>query len=170
MAPITKAADYLKEPYGRVVVPEADGTFRAEIIEFPGCIATGETAAGALASLEDVAESWLEATIAKGQRVPDPMEGGEFSGKLVVRLGKELHRRAAYMAAHQNVSLNQFIVSGVSEMIGSRIAFAGILHHMLVPNIAITYSLTEVPVMKLLPGRAAKIVSSASVTSERIDA
>ena len=30
-------AEYLKAPYGRVVVPESDGTFRAEITEFPGC-------------------------------------------------------------------------------------------------------------------------------------
>src|ERR1700730_19134426 len=87
--------EYLKKPYGRVVVPESDGTFRAEIIEFPGCIATGDTAAEALASLENVAESWLEATIARGQHVPEPIEGGGFSGKLVVRLGRDLHRRAA---------------------------------------------------------------------------
>jgi predicted RNase H-like HicB family nuclease len=112
-------ADYLKQPYARVVVPESDGSFRAEIIEFPGCIAAGETAAEALASLEDVAESWLEATIEKGQRVPDPMEAGEFSGKLVVRLGRDLHRRATYMAAHQDVSLNQFIVNCVAERIGT---------------------------------------------------
>jgi predicted RNase H-like HicB family nuclease len=36
--------------YGRVVVPESDGTFRAEIIEFPGCIAVGDTAGEALGS------------------------------------------------------------------------------------------------------------------------
>ena len=68
--------EYLKRPYGRVVVPEPDGTFRAEIMEFPGCIATGDTAAEALASLENVAESWLEATIARGQHVPEPIENG----------------------------------------------------------------------------------------------
>jgi predicted RNase H-like HicB family nuclease len=112
--------DYLKRPYGRFVVPESDGTFRAEIIEFPGCIAVGDTAAEALANLENVAESWLEATIAKGQRVPDPIESAGFSGKLVVRLPKSLHKKAAHAAARDGVSLNQFIVSSISEQVGMR--------------------------------------------------
>jgi len=67
-------AEYLKRPYGRVVVPESDGSFRAEIMEFPGCIAVGDTASEALANLERVAHSWLQATIAKGLRVPEPIE------------------------------------------------------------------------------------------------
>jgi predicted RNase H-like HicB family nuclease len=111
-------SEYLKRPYGRIVVPETDGTFRGEIIEFPGCLATGDTAAEALTNLERVAESWLEATIARGQPIPEPMEGFGFSGKLVVRLGRDLHRRAAHMAAHEGVSLNQLIVSSVAEHLG----------------------------------------------------
>ena len=127
MSVATASSEYLKRPYGRVVVPESDGTFRAEIIEFPGCIATGDTAAEALASLENVAESWLGATIARGQHFPAPMEGGSFSGKLVVRLGRDLHRRATHMAAHEGVSLNQFIVSSVAEHVGSRQAVGHML-------------------------------------------
>ena len=119
-----KPAEYLKRPYGRVVVPESDGTFRAEIIELPGCIAVGDTAAEALANLESVAESWLQATIAKGLRVPEPIEGIEYSGKLVVRLPKTLHKKAAHAAAREGVSLNQFIVSCVAEQVGARSATA----------------------------------------------
>jgi predicted RNase H-like HicB family nuclease len=119
-----KPAEYLKRPYGRVVVPEEDGTFRAEIIEFPGCIAVGDTAAEALANLESVAESWLQATIAKGLRVPEPIENTEFSGKLVVRLPKTLHKKAAHAAAREGVSLNQFIVSCIAEQVGARSAEA----------------------------------------------
>jgi antitoxin HicB len=111
-------AEYLKKPYGRTVVPESDGTFRAEIIEFPGCIAVGDTAAEALGNLEDVAASWLEATIARGQHIPEPIENTAFSGKLVVRLPKSLHKRAARMAAQDGVSLNQFIVSSIAEQVG----------------------------------------------------
>jgi predicted RNase H-like HicB family nuclease len=111
-------AEYLRKPYGRTVVPEPDGTFRAEIMEFPGCIATGDTASEALANLEEVAASWLEATIAKGQRVPDPIENMPFSGKLVVRMPKSLHRKAAHLAAREGVSLNQYIVASVAEQVG----------------------------------------------------
>lgn len=114
----TTATEYLKKPYGRLLVPEDEGGYRAEIVEFPGCFAEGETAAEAAANLEDAARSWLEATIAKGQTVPDPMEELDYSGKLVVRLPKSLHRRAAYAANRENVSLNQFIVSSIAEQIG----------------------------------------------------
>jgi predicted HicB family RNase H-like nuclease len=109
-------AEYLKRPYGRTVIPESDGTFRAEI---PGCIAVGDTAGEALASLEDVAESWLASMLANGKPVPAPIEDSGFSGKLVVRLPKSLHRKAAQLAARDGVSLNQFIVSGVAQQVGS---------------------------------------------------
>ena len=115
-----KPAEYLKRPYGRVVVPESDGTFRVEIIEFPGCIAVGDTAGEALANLERVADSWLQATIAKGMRVPEPIESIEYSGKLVLRLPKTLHKKAAHAAARDGVSLNQFIVSCIAEQVGTR--------------------------------------------------
>ncbi len=113
-------ADYLKKPYGRVVIPESDGTFSAEIIEFPGCIAVGDTAAEALTNLEDVARSWLEASLEKGQRISEPIENDDYSGKLVLRLPKSLHKKAAHMAARDGVSLNQFIVSSLAEQVGVR--------------------------------------------------
>lgn len=113
------AAEYLKKPYGRLLVPEEDdGGYRAEIIEFPGCFAEGETAAEAAANLEDAASSWLAAAIAKGQTIPAPMEELEYSGKLVIRLPKSLHRQAAFAANREGVSLNQFIVSSVAEQVG----------------------------------------------------
>jgi antitoxin HicB len=116
---MTTAAQYLKKPYGRLLVPdEDDGGYRAEIVEFPGCFAEGETAAEAAANLENAASSWLSSTIAKGQTIPEPMEELDYSGKLVVRLPKSLHRRAAFAANRDGVSLNQFIVSSIAEQIG----------------------------------------------------
>jgi predicted HicB family RNase H-like nuclease len=112
------AADYLKMPYGRLLVPEDDGTYRAEIIEFPGCFAVGENVAEAASNLERAATSWIESTIAKGRSVPEPMEENDYSGKLVVRLPKSMHRHAAYAANREGVSLNQFIVSSIAEQIG----------------------------------------------------
>lgn len=117
---MSRAEDFLKKPYARLVVPESDGSFRAEILEFPGCIALGDTAADALARLEEVAADWIEVTLARGQRIPEPTEELAFSGKLVVRLPKSLHRKATYAAERDNVSLNQFIVSAVAEQVGVR--------------------------------------------------
>lgn len=113
-------SEYLAMPYHRYVLPEGDGTFRAEILEFPGCIATADTSSEALGALECVATSWLQSMIDRKQRVPDPIEASEFSGKLVLRLPKSLHKKAAHAAAIEGVSLNQFITSCVAEHVGER--------------------------------------------------
>lgn len=112
--------EILKRPYSRVVVPEPDGSYRAHIAEFPGCIASGSTPAEAYASLERVAESWLELTLDKGQPIPDPLDSAEgYSGRIVLRMPKSLHAKAAFAAKNESVSLNQFIVSSVAEMVGA---------------------------------------------------
>ena len=116
---MTTATEYLKKPYGRLLVPEDEGGYHAEIIEFPGCFADGETAGEAAENLENAASSWLEAAIAKGHTIPEPMRELDYSGKLVVRLPKSLHKRAALAANRDRVSLNQFIVSSIAEQVGS---------------------------------------------------
>src|ERR1700704_3176508 len=103
------AAEYMKKPYARLVIPESDGSVRAEILEFPGCIALGDTAAEALASLDGVAVGWVNAALEQGQNIPEPMENTGFSGKLVVRFPRSLHRKAAQIADREGVSLNILI-------------------------------------------------------------
>lgn len=65
-------AQTLGRPYIRTVIP-TEGTFHAEMFEFPGCIATGETAGEALRNLERVAASWLYAALVQGQKIPEPL-------------------------------------------------------------------------------------------------
>jgi antitoxin HicB len=77
-------SEFLKLLYGRVLYYECDGSFRAEIIEFPGCIAVGDTIPEALANLEDVAEAWIQAALDLGQPIPYPKTPRELrncSGK-----------------------------------------------------------------------------------------
>ena len=110
--------DYLRRPYMRSVIPQDDGSFHAEIVELPGCIALGETPSEAYSRLEEVAEGWFEAAISAGQAIPDAMEQSDFSGKTVVRMPRSLHRKAALFAQREGVSLNQYIVSCIAEGIG----------------------------------------------------
>jgi predicted RNase H-like HicB family nuclease len=114
------AAEILKKPYARLAMPDEDGTFTAEIVEFPGCITSGPTMAEALANLEDVATDWIAAAIEQGQEIPEPMEAAGYSGKLVVRMAKSLHKRASLCAERDGVSLNQFIVNCIAEQVGLR--------------------------------------------------
>jgi antitoxin HicB len=113
-------AELLKKPYARMVLPDTDGTFTAEIVEFPGCIASGRTPAEALATLEEVAVDWVAAALEQGQEIPEPVDAAGYSGKLVVRMAKGVHKRAALWAEREGVSLNQFIVNCVAEQIGMR--------------------------------------------------
>jgi predicted RNase H-like HicB family nuclease len=119
-APGDRTAAYLRRPYARIVIPEIDGTYRGEILEFPGCIATGDTPAETLDSLEEVAAAWLAAALAQNQPIPEPAENTEFSGRLVLRMPKSLHKKAAQLAGRDGVSLNQFIVTSLAEQIGER--------------------------------------------------
>jgi predicted HicB family RNase H-like nuclease len=111
----------LRQPYARLILPESDGTFRGEIIEFPGCIATGETPSKAFAALEAVARSWILAALERRQNIPEPIESSnDFSGRLVVRIPKSLHKKATWIAEMEGVSLNHFIVTSLSESVGER--------------------------------------------------
>jgi predicted RNase H-like HicB family nuclease len=116
------ASARLRMPYTRLLVPEEDGSYRAEILEFPGCIALGESAAEALAELEDVAEDWIDAAMEMGSPIPRPLEETDYSGKLNVRLPKSLHRKASLAADLDGVSLNQLIVTSVAEYLGQKAA------------------------------------------------
>ncbi len=66
-------AEYLKLPYARLVFPERDGSWSAEILEFRGSFATGKTAEEALQNVERVAERWILGMQAKGDNIPDPI-------------------------------------------------------------------------------------------------
>lgn len=112
--------DYLKLPYARVVVPESDSSFRSEILEFPGCLALGDTRLQALEGIEDAAESWLESALRLGQEIPPPLENRSFSGKLMLRIPRSLHRKAARLAEMDGVSLNHFIVTSLATQVGER--------------------------------------------------
>lgn len=143
--------EYLRRPYGRVVVPESDGTFRGEIVEFPGCFATGKTAAETFSNLESAAESWLAATIARNLPIPEPISPQEYSGKTVARLGSDLHKRAALAAVAEGVSLNQFIVSSVAERVGMHVAVSRMMHHAIAPNVTNIFVSTGAPFQQWLP-------------------
>jgi predicted RNase H-like HicB family nuclease len=109
----------LKAPYARVIVPDTEsGTFTGRIAEFPGCVAEGDTLEQAHRNLEQAAKSWLRATLDLGQEIPGPFEERTFSGRVLVRFPASIHRRATEMAERENTSLNQFIVSAVSERVG----------------------------------------------------
>lgn len=114
------AREILLRPYSRVLIPDHDtGTYVAFILEFPGCVAQGDTPEEAYRNLEAAAQSWIEAARDLGQAIPLPSSEESYSGRVLLRLPRSLHRRAAELARRDRVSLNQFIVAAVAERLGA---------------------------------------------------
>jgi predicted RNase H-like HicB family nuclease len=100
-------------------VPDPKGGFSAELLEFPGCFAEGETANEAYANLEKSASSWIEVALSQGQDIPRPSANYGYSGRLVLRLPRELHRLASQKANRDGVSLNQCFVTAIASWVGA---------------------------------------------------
>ena len=111
--------EYLAKPYSRVLVPDETGGYVAQVLELPGCIAEGETAAEAIHNLDDAMEAWIEAVIEDGGAVPEPLDLQGYSGRLVVRMPKWVHKETTRRAQMEGVSLNQWIVDAVGERLGA---------------------------------------------------
>ena len=63
-----------KEPYHRVLVPDAERGYTGLILEFPGCLTQGETLGETYNNLEDAAQCWIAAAKDLGQTIPLPLK------------------------------------------------------------------------------------------------
>jgi len=115
----TPATEYLKKPYSRTLIPVGDGTFFAEILEFPGCFAEGQSPNEAYKNLEGVAESWIEAAQDQGQEIPNPFATHDFSGRIALRIPRSIHKQAAKFAEMDDTSLNQFFLAAIAARVGA---------------------------------------------------
>jgi antitoxin HicB len=118
----SKIAELMKKPFGRLLIPDPDGGFVGEIKELPGCVTQGETEAETLANLNEAMELWLEAALKQRLPIPEPESQRAYSGKLLLRLPKSLHGKLADAAETDGVSINQWIVSVLSECVGAHTA------------------------------------------------
>ena len=108
---------YLSLPYTIKLIPEEAGGFFAEIEELTGCMSQGETQEETLKNLEKSKKMWLESMLKKKKTIPMPEVMKEYSGKFLVRIPTSLHKRIAFLAKKEGVSLNQMILSFLSEKI-----------------------------------------------------
>ncbi len=102
---------YLNLHYPVTIHPDPDGGFVAEIEELPGCMTQGETLEEVFEAIEDAKQCWIEAAFNDGHEVPLPRDMEEYSGKILIRIPKNLHRVLAHAAKREGVSLNQYITS-----------------------------------------------------------
>jgi predicted RNase H-like HicB family nuclease len=112
-------AQYLRKPYARVIIPDDSGRYAAQVLEFPGCFAEGDTPEEAYKNLHEAAENWLDSAHSQGMAIPEPFATQGYSGTISLRLPKSMHRRAVQYAHRDGVSLNQFLVSAIAARVGA---------------------------------------------------
>lgn len=90
---------------------EENGVFIGRVSEFPSLAAHGASQEKALREIRTVVGYVLQDLAEEGGTIPVPLGKRSFSGKLNLRMPKDLHRRLALESERQGVSLNALINS-----------------------------------------------------------
>jgi antitoxin HicB len=64
--------DYLALPYTLEIIPD-DGAWFVQIKELPGCMTEVDEWDEVLPMIEDAKRLWIEAALAHGQEIPEPL-------------------------------------------------------------------------------------------------
>ena len=94
---------------------DEDNSFVATIPGIKALSALGATREKALSELCIAAEAYFKALKAAGKPLPLPEKVIPYSGQLRLRMPKSLHAALSYEAESENISLNTYIVSLLSE-------------------------------------------------------
>lgn len=105
---------YLSLKYPTSVYQDEEGDYIVEVDDLPGCLADGRTPDEAFANLQEAKRSWMESRQAAGLQIPEPRQRDEYSGRVLVRMPKFLHRKLFEQAKAEGTSLNQYIVALLS--------------------------------------------------------
>ena len=84
-----------------------DSEYVATCAEFPSLSWLNEDQVEALSGIKQLVQDVIGDMYASGETVPTPIADQSFSGKFLVRLPPDLHRRLALEAAEAGVSLNR---------------------------------------------------------------
>lgn len=107
--------DYVSLNYPISVYQDEEGDYIAKVDDLPGCIADGATPGEAFDNARIATRSWIESRLKAGLEVPQPRLEQEFSGRILLRMPRWLHKRLSQQARTDSVSLNQYIVSLLAD-------------------------------------------------------
>jgi antitoxin HicB len=111
---MNKLDRYLALNYHKRLYQDDEGDWIAEIDDLPGCVADGKTPGEAVENSRGAMQSWMESRISSGLDIPEPSVADDYSGRILLRMPKYIHRRLAIQAQREGSSLNQYIVSLLS--------------------------------------------------------
>ncbi len=99
----------------RVTWSEEDDQCVGLCAEFPSLSWLAPTPEKALRGIRKVVADVIDDMKASGEAVPEPLSRRRYSGKFMVRVPPEVHRRLALEAAEENISLNRLASAKLSS-------------------------------------------------------
>lgn len=104
----------------RRVIVDGQTLFEARIQEFPDVTEFAESPAEAYELAIDTIDTLAEIYAEHARKLPAPKAPmDEYSGRVTLRLPKNLHRAVTIEAERQDVSLNQYLVSALGFHCGT---------------------------------------------------
>ena len=99
----------------RVTWSEEDAQCVGLCAEFPSLSHLASSPESALRGIRKVVAEVVEDMEANGETVPEPLSSRQYSGKFMVRVPPEVHRRLACEAAEADISLNRLVSAKLSS-------------------------------------------------------
>ena len=99
----------------RVTWSEDDNEYVGLCAEFPGLSWLADTPEKALRGIRNIVADALSDMAKADEPIPEAIASKHFSGKFMVRVPPEVHRRLAIQAAESGVSLNRIASSKLSQ-------------------------------------------------------
>ena len=102
---------------GNIEFSEEDGVFHGRVVGIKSLVSfEGDSVKTITADFHDAVNEYLAYCEEKGVQPEKP-----FKGSFNVRIGTELHRKAALEASGRGVSLNAFVEDALRQVVGQRI-------------------------------------------------
>ena len=98
----------------RVTWSEEDQEYVGLCIEFPSLSWLDAQPEKALKGIRSLVSESIKDINSSGEKVPEPLSCKNYSGKFVVRVPPEVHRKLALEAAEEGVSLNRLASAKLS--------------------------------------------------------
>ena len=99
----------------RVTWSEDDQEYVGLCAEFPSLSWLASTPEAALKGIREVVADVVKDMEDCGEKIPGPIASRSYSGKFMVRLPPDVHRKLAVQAAESGVSLNRIASSKLSQ-------------------------------------------------------
>ena len=99
----------------RVMWSEEDGEFVGLCAEFPSLSWLSSSPEEALKGIRAVVRKCVKDMAATGEDVPDAISIKNYSGKFMVRVPPDVHRRLAVKAAEAGISLNRMVSAKLAQ-------------------------------------------------------